>query len=423
MSSTNNLHRRKSSREDDDVVTVTITEPNGFKGRGHENSPRKITISTPESPNNNLNAYGTGAPQRQRVLSTPAHPVLPTMYSATSATPPSAGPYRTNFGNLSPAGPSRSSTHFRNLSIHGHGRTPSASSFYPASPSPLSSSFPPPVGPTQPPSPVAHRPAPAPPTVPQDHLRRHSRIHSRNLSIYFPRPGASLPPASIAEDGAQEIEIGNSNEVPETIISSAPLQQGRELQAGFTFGGKRPKENGVACDATRPGSASLNGFPESRPSRRGHHHKHSLSHNFFSFMEPEASSFTSGAPTPPISASFSSLPLEPTTAGTTSSPPSFSSQHDSQSFHPTLPPKPVSSILTSSPSLISIAQFILGSALWVRGQGCGSLACTGLGYWVVFDAFGVACTGVLPRYLASVSAQPHSRPYGYVCIRWWFACH
>ncbi|TFY59521.1 hypothetical protein EVG20_g7766 [Dentipellis fragilis] len=49
----------------------------------------------------------------------------------------------------------------------------------------------------------------------------------------------------------------------------------------------------------------------------------------------------------------------------------------------------------------AIAQFMLGAWLWVAGQQVGSLACTGLGYWIVFDAFGVAVGKVLPVYLAS----------------------
>jgi hypothetical protein len=401
------------------VVAITVTEPpvltNGLNGHEREISPRKTTFSTPELPTDVPNVYASGRSQRQRVLSTPAHPVPPNMYSPVPAAPPSAGPFRANFGTILPAGISRSPpSHFRNLSVQGHARSPSASSFYPTSPSPLSASFPAPASPglTQPSSPVAHRPAPAPPpTVSQDHRRQHSRIHSRNLSIYFPRPDA-LPPASIAEDGAQELEVGTLNEVPETLIASAPLQKGRELEAGFTFGGRRPTNNGVAVDAVRPSSAGLGGGVQSRSSRRGHHHKHSLSHNFFSFMEPGDSSFTPGAPTPtPESVSFPSSSWQPKTS---SESPSIShgSHHHSQSFTTHPPPPTVGSIFTSSPSLVSMAQFMLGSALWVRGQQCGSLACTGLGYWVVFDAFGVACTGVLPQYLASASAKSNARPYG-----------
>ena len=60
-------------------------------------------------------------------------------------------------------------------------------------------------------------------------------------------------------------------------------------------------------------------------------------------------------------------------------------------------------------------QFALGAWLWITGQQVGSLSCTGLGYWVVFDAFGVALGHILPNYLARVSMRSDSRrPYGYV---------
>lgn len=63
---------------------------------------------------------------------------------------------------------------------------------------------------------------------------------------------------------------------------------------------------------------------------------------------------------------------------------------------------------------VSIAQFVLGAYLWVTGQQVGSLSCTGLGYWVVFDSFGVALTGVVPGWLASGLKREESlrRPYG-----------
>lgn len=62
---------------------------------------------------------------------------------------------------------------------------------------------------------------------------------------------------------------------------------------------------------------------------------------------------------------------------------------------------------------MSSVQFVLGACVWVSGQQIGSLSCTGLGYWVVFDAFGIALGKVLPTYLA----KPHMkdevrRPYG-----------
>lgn len=63
----------------------------------------------------------------------------------------------------------------------------------------------------------------------------------------------------------------------------------------------------------------------------------------------------------------------------------------------------------------SIAQFVLGAYLWVCGQQVGSLSCTGLGYWVVFDSFGVAFSEVVPPWLASGYNGVRDRlrrPYG-----------
>jgi len=57
----------------------------------------------------------------------------------------------------------------------------------------------------------------------------------------------------------------------------------------------------------------------------------------------------------------------------------------------------------------SIFQFLLGAMMWISGQQTGSLSCTGLGYWVVFDAFGIALSRVLPGYLAGDRLQSRTR--------------
>jgi hypothetical protein len=57
--------------------------------------------------------------------------------------------------------------------------------------------------------------------------------------------------------------------------------------------------------------------------------------------------------------------------------------------------------LDSTPGAVAwtITQFILGSWMWVVGQQVGSLSCTGVGYWVVFDSFGVGLRNVIPGWL------------------------
>lgn len=94
-------------------------------------------------------------------------------------------------------------------------------------------------------------------------------------------------------------------------------------------------------------------------------------------------------------------------------------------------PSPASSPVDSRPSLfdeetprvvvvkdgastVAVAQFVIGAALWVVGQQVGSLACTGLGYWVVFDAIGVGIGRVLPSWLAQKQDKKIRRPYGCV---------
>ena len=70
---------------------------------------------------------------------------------------------------------------------------------------------------------------------------------------------------------------------------------------------------------------------------------------------------------------------------------------------------------TPLPFLCTLLQFLLGAYLWVTGQSIGSLSCTGLGYWVVFDAFGVGQgAGVLGAALARTGKGGVRRPYGYV---------
>lgn len=259
------------------------------------------------------------------------------------------------------------------------------------------------------------------------HNRRHSRLHSRNLSVFFPRPG-SRPHASITEDGAQELEFGydDGTLAPVTLIPSSdssenkhsgqPKQPGAVFTgSGFTFGGRPP-----------PSIDSSSGPPShiaGRTVRRGHHHKHSLSHNFFSFLEPGQNTvaselYTQPVPTPkPSWTDISPWPIasqptktffgQPSTTSAFSHPHSIRSEESEVSF---------GSIVAA------VAQFLLGAWMWISGQQVGSLSCTGLGYWVVFDSFGVAMGTIIPGYLEQNALDPRTkirRPYGYV---WLVSC-
>jgi hypothetical protein len=149
-----------------------------------------------------------------------------------------------------------------------------------------------------------------------------------------------------------------------------------------------------------------------------HHHKHSLSHNFFSFMEP-------GAPNgPKVSQTYPNLaspipaspwgPITPFPHSTTA--PAFPDSATSPQtlLSPEVPRRARSPLHApheagqlgtyvrelppgSKRALVfGLAEFAVGAAMWVGGQRRGSLACTGLGYWVVFDAMGVGM-GVVGR--------------------------
>lgn len=264
---------------------------------------------------------------------------------------------------------------------------------------------------------------------------RHQRLHSRNLSIFFPRPG-SLPTNTIAEDGTQELELGGSvegknlGEAPVSLIPSASSAGSinahpRKLGEGFTFGARPPSSALVdsgdgETDDGPPTQAT------SRANRRGHHHKHSVSHNFFSFLEP-------GANARPQDPHQQQQPDELITPHTVETPISslvpqtpFSAQSHNGSAYPLektpslqhqFVRAPTTSVSASSSSrgrkgkgvsaqeelggwAASVFQLALGAWVWVSGQSAGSLALTGLGYWVVFDAFGVVLAAALPGYLA-----------------------
>ncbi|KAI0265440.1 hypothetical protein BC834DRAFT_970209 [Gloeopeniophorella convolvens] len=431
------VHRRKSSREEEENLVIA---PNGTLQLGIPPVPVK------ESKAGNDDT----SPSRNRTLSTPSKPPSLPLQSSYLAQPPSAGPFRTGFNlphtighphSASPLRPSFSTpTHLHvHGSSHSRTRTISAGPFAPPSPSPLSMSFPsedipssssgtPPLpsSATLPEFPRSSRVLPhvrngsysqlsvngsEPPSSPSasGHPRRHSRIHSRNLSVFFPRPG-SLPHSTIAEDGAQELEVGRppNDSAPTLAGVSMPgasptvSRTPRKLGEGFTFGSRPPpsEDDGDALMISDP--------PPPRTSRRGHHHKHSLSHNFFSFLEPGSTGELTSQPAPmPLSpwAPTSPLPRAPSEGASPVSPlsdPGASPFFDVQQ-----------GVLPRGAVAASLGQFGLGAWLWITGQGVGSLACTGLGYWIVFDAIGVAVSRILPAYLQRPTLQaPIRRPFG-----------
>ena len=206
----------------------------------------------------------------------------------------------------------------------------------------------------------------------------HNRIHSRNLSVFFPRPG-TLPEPTIEED---------SVDLSPPVTTLRERSSNDSLRAGFRFGG---------VPSTSDNSLTPSSSSGSRSSRRGHHHKHSMSHNFFSFLEP-------GSQHSDVTTSSG-----PPTASTTTT-------DFADSVTPPLSVPKIPVVPTVHPLAIAscAVEGILGAAVWVIGQQTGSLSCAGLGYWVVFDSFGVALSRIIPGCLARDSMQSRSRrTYGY----------
>lgn len=426
-----NIHRRKSSKEEDENKVIV---PNGLDSSG--NSPMV------EGKENKDDLF-------------PRNGVVPSPGQATSPSPsypsqlPSPGPFRTGFSLPQTKGYAHSSPGLRptfstpaHLHLRGgpdsRARSISSGPFTPTSPSPLSMTFPSQDVPSHttnselPSSPDFTRGSrihtnaransysqlslngsePPPSPSASTHSRRHSRLHSRNLSVFFPRPG-SLPHSTIVEDGSQEIEINPqvdvSSQAGVPMPSASPIlsRPPKKFGEGFTFGGRPPPIVASAEEEQPP--------PLPRGSRRGHHHKHSLSHNFFSFLEPgsmahgdQISQYPSSPchlSASPSTVAFPRAPSEPPSPVSPLSPLSDSSSSPFSHLHDDAVPY--------GAIAASVGEFALGAWMWIVGQGVGSLACTGLGYWVVFDAIGVAVTTILPRYLRQpVLKGPIRRPFG-----------
>ncbi|TFK28241.1 hypothetical protein FA15DRAFT_584654 [Coprinopsis marcescibilis] len=277
-----------------------------------------------------------------------------------------------------------------------------------------------------------------PATTAAQHKRRHSRMHSRNLSVFFPRPG-SLPHSTIDEDGGQELEIPNDYEAPVSTIPSAgssiniPGSRAKvpltPLGQGFKFGGRPPPSASEGSDLSAGPADDDQEFSLPRgPKRRGHHHKHSVSHNFFSFLDPTGPTTSDGAqpelhlhtqPTPMPQSPWAPMSAFPDSAKPNGA---FPATPSSQVYTPTWDTSASQpEVISTRAAAFGLGQFLLGAWMWVAGQQIGSLSCTGLGYWIVFDAFGVAVSRVVPGWLASSSGSAQEmerlkirRPYGHV---------
>jgi len=367
------LHRRTPSAGDDEFQVTT------------DGTSSKAASSRPETPPAKKRAppISLNTQPRSRVVSTP------------TGSPSSASPFRTNFNQ--PASPLRTSFSGSASGLSGHSRNRSVAPGYsPPLHSPLSFSFPAGSSPSAP-SLTASTSAPeASSAAAASHARRHSRLHSRNLSVFFPQPG-TLPTNAISEDGIQEIEVPSSS-----MDRSSRKATKTPLGAGFTFGARPPPDS----SDNLPNPPAMNERGSSGASRRGHHHKHSMSHNFFSFLEPGANLDKADLHSQPTPSPISPWSGQGTSASSPQPSPDTSNYFTPKESY-TEPEKEV------PPGAIALAtgQFILGSWLWVSGQQIGSLSCTGLGYWVVFDSMGVAVDHLLPTWLRKSGHDKAHRQY------------
>ena len=455
QSQSQHVHKRRSSKDSDEELLATATSTSQKPPSPHI-SPRTRMLSVPNGNFQHARSINVADSQSHG----PSRPIL--------QRPPGLGtpsPVRTSFLTAPPP---------NGIQNNGHSRARSISTFgyIPHSPSPLSASFP--INHNAPLFDSSSRSKIIPPRmqasfsapqiegsttgngiveplkqqISQTSHRSHNRIHSRNLSIFFPRPG-SLPTSSISEleDGTQELSIPVyeesdwSTESRKRLATNATAEHTKKpltpLGQGFKFGSKPPP----SALSTEFNTTQNDRLHSTTPpltvtrTRRGHHHKHSLSHSFFSFLEPGSTSITSNSSgtSPDNDTNESELHTQPipvpVSSWETGKAPLIS--HDNGNGYGSLADDSLP--LVVYPTLaqaLSITNLSLGATLWVRGQQVGSLACTGLGYWVVFDAIGLALRSKFRFGLGSIvsgTAKENNllvvndkdremirRPYGYV---------
>lgn len=253
------------------------------------------------------------------------------------------------------------------------------------------------------------------------------RMHARNLSAFFPEPGKQYT--------AEEVEVQKRHEATrrraqqqQKRASAAPVTHKPGSANGWSFTrsqGKKARQelasvvhddNAAGVAAQQPALMPPASPTPQLPNRRGYHHRHSLSHNFFSFMDPattdegvtasrldtpqpSSSPFINGTQTPRIDST--SFPILPT--------PSVDRRASEATFFASL------SSATCLPLVLGIVEFGLGMALWVHGQKGSLLGLTGVGYLVVFDAIGLLL-GVKDEVMASGNGGLSSARLPFGCV-------
>lgn len=97
----------------------------------------------------------------------------------------------------------------------------------------------------------------------REHSRRHSRVHSRNLSVFFPRPEQKGLPGYQAQQD-EGVPLNSTDSV------AVPVAQTK----GWGFANKEYSQ------PYRESLEEISGQTALPNSRRGHHHRHSISHKY-----------------------------------------------------------------------------------------------------------------------------------------------
>ncbi|GAA5967287.1 hypothetical protein JCM3765_005591 [Sporobolomyces pararoseus] len=203
------------------------------------------------------------------------------------------------------------------------------------------------------------------------HSRQHSRIHARNLSEFFPRPGQS-----------PGVGYGDTFRDPHMNSNGSPQANSRVTDISSL---STPPRDGPGGGATSPRAQN----------RRGHHHRHSVSHNLFPFLDPASPAGLSAT-------SPTKSPL-PSPSAEQQLPTPHSTFRQRFGWLPLMFQLPLYSLLRLKfPSsqlalLIAFTQMALGATLWIQGQAGESLSVTGLGYLVVFDGLGTISKVILGK--------------------------
>lgn len=262
-------------------------------------------------------------------------------------------------------------------------------------------------------------PAQLTPAERRAHSRKHSRVHSRNLSVFFPQPGTDA-------EWEQDQQKVTEHMQDVASVNIAPITR---PQAFADTSSQRAPPNARSELQIPTGSS---GVPTLSPcptkGRRGHHSKHSVTHDFHGYTSSgpfseqdltcdlSADNLHSVGPDAVLSASLER-------ARSRGSHSAYSPDHDHHTdcrhshtcHHPNHAANTVTRVRIPTPPatllptlFYSMAHLLLGSSIWISGQTNDLISVTGLGYLVVFDALG-SWNEVLAQWISFAKRDADSK--------------